>query len=384
MEPSKQHSSPVAHNRLAESPSQGRRIVTIKVPQRNNGYAGSKEPIASQQKQALSRTKELDTLLQVPMKESTTDKLTGITIYGTTPGTERIISSPFTSSQLEQNVGVMEKTKQATFQTKGKPTCFTPQIDRPDISWPPDRFPICNYQQGLGAYENYIQPAPFSEATAGSASHHPHYLSYEQPPPQGILGNAEQSLNLQGYFKQDDTSVPDGVNDEDNDSLVYEVETQCAIVKLTFFQSCQPCRIEKKDCNGEIPCDKCTSFGEDCKYEIESESKGRGVEKRRFFKACNRCEDIKAKRDGQKPCDGQYPCGSCIDLKTQCIYSVKPEMFTDLATENIALLSRRVKELATQRGLIAAILRPYSRVRQSIAKFYGGISKGPRYKKQKR
>ncbi|PCD21280.1 hypothetical protein AU210_016364 [Fusarium oxysporum f. sp. radicis-cucumerinum] len=245
------------------------------------------------------------------------------------------------------------------------------------------------YRPGLGEYENYIQLASFPEAAAGRAYHHLHYLSNEQSPPQGIIRNAEQPPNLQGCFEHHYTPVSDGVNDEDNDSLVYEAKTQCALVKLTFFQSCQPCRTDKKDCNGESPCDKCTSFGEDCNYEIESEGKGREVEKRRFFEVCNRCEDIKAKRDGQnpgngqKPCDGQYPCGSCIDLKTQCIYSIKPEIYIDRATENIALLSRPVKELATQRGLIAAILRPYSRVRRSITKCYGGISKALRYKKPK-
>ncbi|EXL67835.1 hypothetical protein FOPG_16058 [Fusarium oxysporum f. sp. conglutinans race 2 54008] len=102
MELSKQHSSPVAHNGPTESPSERRRIVTIKVPQRNNGNAGSKDRIASQQEKAPPRTNELDTLSREPMKESTTDKLTGITTYGTTPGTGHTISSPPTSSHLGQ------------------------------------------------------------------------------------------------------------------------------------------------------------------------------------------------------------------------------------------------------------------------------------------
>ncbi|RKK34439.1 hypothetical protein BFJ66_g14436 [Fusarium oxysporum f. sp. cepae] len=102
MELSKQHSTEVAHNGPAKSPSERRRIVTIKVPQRNNNNGGSKDRIASQQEKAPPCTNELDTLSREPMKEPTTDKLTGIVTYGTTPGTGYTISSPPTSSHLGQ------------------------------------------------------------------------------------------------------------------------------------------------------------------------------------------------------------------------------------------------------------------------------------------
>ncbi|KAK2667780.1 hypothetical protein RAB80_016971 [Fusarium oxysporum f. sp. vasinfectum] len=382
MELSKQHSTEVAHNGPAKSPSERRRIVTIKVPQRNNNNGGSKDRIASQQEKAPPCTNELDTLSREPMKEPTTDKLTGIVTYGTTPGTGYTISSPPTSSHLGQKVGVIKQRRLADIQPKCEPICLRPQKGRPDMPWSPDYFPICNYQQGLGAYENYIQQAPFSEATRGNASHHPHYLSYEQCPPQGIIGNAEQPLHLQRYLKHHQTPVSDGVKEADNDSLVYGADTQCIPVKVIFFPSCQRCRVLGKDCNGETPCDNCTSIGKGCKYNIDREVDGRGMEKRRFFEACNQCLDSKISCNG----DGKYPCGGCIDGKKKCIYSVEAMIDADLAMENIALLSQRVKELelATQRGLIAFISKSCSGVRRGIAKFYGGISKPLPYGKQKR
>ncbi|KAK2666760.1 hypothetical protein RAB80_017877 [Fusarium oxysporum f. sp. vasinfectum] len=366
MELSKQHSTEVAHNGPAKSPSERRRIVTIKVPQRNNNNGGSKDRIASQQEKAPPCTNELDTLSREPMKEPTTDKLTGIVTYGTTPGTGYTISSPPTSSHLGQKVGVINREDWLIFSQNASQFAYAPKKDAQ----------ICLGLQTISLF------APFSEATRGNASHHPHYLSYEQCPPQGIIGNAEQPLHLQRYLKHHQTPVSDGVKEADNDSLVYGADTQCIPVKVIFFPSCQRCRVLGKDCNGETPCDNCTSIGKGCKYNIDREVDGRGMEKRRFFEACNQCLDSKISCNG----DGKYPCGGCIDGKKKCIYSVEAMIDADLAMENIALLSQRVKELelATQRGLIAFISKSCSGVRRGIAKFYGGISKPLPYGKQKR
>ncbi|EWZ78916.1 hypothetical protein FOXG_22720 [Fusarium oxysporum f. sp. lycopersici 4287] len=383
MELSKQHSTEVAHNGPAKSPSERRRIVTIKVPQRNNGNGGSGDRIASQQEKAPPRTKELDTLSREPIQNSGTNNLNRMTTYETTLGTEHISSSPSTSSQLKQNVDVIAKTKLATIQMKGKPICSFCHKECSDMDSFREHVRVwCQYGPDLRVTESYVPLPSFQETTADRTRYHSHYLSDEQPPPEGMIRYAEQPLNLQGYFEHHETPISDSVREADNDSLVYGADTQCIPFKVIFFPSCQRCRVLGKDCNGETPCDNCTSIGKGCKYNIDREVDGRGMEKRRFFEACNQCLDSKISCNG----DGKYPCGGCIDGKKKCIYSVEAMIDADLAMENIALLSQRVKELelATQRGLIAFISKSCSGVRRGIAKFYGGISKAPRYGKQKR
>ncbi|KAF5250822.1 hypothetical protein FANTH_4013 [Fusarium anthophilum] len=320
MEPGKQFYTPVAHNG-AESPSQERKKtkIILRTP------SGKADPelfcptaIAPQQTKAASHTEKLDTPMRECMKKPTTDKLTG-TAYGTIPGSKNALPSVHKPSRT--NARVIRNQTLANIQPKGEPVWLIPPREGSYMHPPPEYLPSWHYQPGPGPSGNDIQPAPFLGATAGSASHHPQYPSYELPPPQGIIENVEQPLIFPEYFNHHETPAFGCVEDADNDSLVYEAGAQPKLIKVKYFPSCERCHILGEDCNGDSPCD--SYLGKECDYKLKSQEVFAEVDKWRFFEACNRCKKIQAKRDAQnpgndqkpdKPCDGQDPCGSCIGV----------------------------------------------------------------------